>query len=267
MARRKQPDSESALFPFLSILVCLIGILVLVIVALALQQMDTQDLKDIERAQQNAELTKQIKQDEEKKDELAELIKQARQIKDALEAAQRELDRLKAAQEDKDKAEEQQKQDNIKLLAEADDLLKRIEALKKQLEEILAEIEKLKKEIEDRKKPPDPAAVVIKPSGSGRGLEPVFIECTARDVVLLDDPEKLRYPGNGNLLTNLELIAYIDSIAVDPTKRLVLLVREDAWGSYVYMDRLAKARNCPAGKLPVPGQGLIDLKMFKALRK
>ena len=48
MGRRRKSDAESvSLFPFLSILACVIGVLTLMITALALGQMDTEEVADL----------------------------------------------------------------------------------------------------------------------------------------------------------------------------------------------------------------------------
>jgi len=59
----------------------------------------------------------------------------------------------------------------------------------------------------------------------------------------------------------------LQSIAKKPKGIIIFLVREDALGTYFAAYDIARARYARAGKLPVIGQGQIDLSVFKQLKK
>ncbi len=264
--RRAKTGIAVELFPFLSILACVIGVLTLMISGLALGQMDTPDLEKIERAEMFKKLQVKIDKDGKRKEELADLLAKAEQIRRELEAAKRELERLEKDALDLDAKKKRDEQLNIKLLAEADRLLEKIKELEPQLKELLAQIDKLKKELAKRKVKPKAAAVIIRPSGTGKNIKSAaFIECTANDVVIFDNKgkQKVRYPRSG-LRENLEFIDYLDLVALSKGARVVFLVRQDAYYTWRDAHNVAESRNCYNAPLPVIGQGAIDLSMFTA---
>ena len=65
MAKPKPNDAEAvSLFPFLSILACLIGVLTFIITAVAISQMDqSEDIAAVERTEKYAPLVAQLEQD------------------------------------------------------------------------------------------------------------------------------------------------------------------------------------------------------------
>jgi seryl-tRNA synthetase len=265
MARRRAKSVVTVeLFPFLSILACVIGVLTLMITGLALGQMDTPDLEKIERAELFQKVQIQVKTDGKRKEELADLLAKAQMIQQKLEAAMRALEDLRNDAKDVDAAKKRDQQLNLKLLAQADQLLQRINKLQPQFKGLMSQINKLKKELAIRKTPPKPAKVMIRPGGSGRNFKSAaFIECTANDIVQFDKngKETARYP-RGGLNENLAFIEYLDKIATTKRARAVFLVREDAYHTWLIAHRTAESRNCYNAALPVIGQGRIDLSLF-----
>lgn len=267
MARRRRAKTGITveLFPFLSILACVIGVLTLMITGLALGQMDTPDLGKIERAELFKKIHIKIESDGKRKEELADLIAKAQKIQEELQAAQRELERLQKDAQDVEAAKKRDEALNLKLLAEADKLLERIKVLQPQLAELQKQIAAMKKELARRKVPPAPAKVMIRPGGSSTDFKSVaFFECTANDVVKFDQDGKPtdRYPRSG-LNENLDFIEYLDRIATAKKRsRAVFLVREDAYSTWLAAHRTAESRNCYNAALPVIGQGEIDLALF-----
>ncbi|MFW6059475.1 MAG: hypothetical protein ACODAQ_04805, partial [Phycisphaeraceae bacterium] len=94
MARRKKNTLEIEMFPFLSVLVCVIGVLTLMIAAIAMAQMDSDAVEAIEEAEQHQRNLEQIEAYEDQQQELRALIVQAEAIANQLEQARRELERL-----------------------------------------------------------------------------------------------------------------------------------------------------------------------------
>ena len=273
MARRRRNDTQVELFPFLSVLACVIGVLTLMIAAMALGQMDSEDVEAIEKVERHKRLEQEIQQKQDKRAELQKLIAQAEKIANELEQARDELRRMQEAKEKADEREQEYEQRNISLLAEANELRREIERLKKDLEEIRAEIERIKEELELRKKPPDPADVVIKPGGTdeaGRKMmrRIVFMECRRGAVRVYNDltGEDVERFSSGSIHTNLRFIKLLDKLAVNDN-RIVFLVREDAYGTARRAQRIATDRGVYNGKLPVIGQGAIDLSVFEQALK
>ncbi len=62
-------------------------------------------------------------------------------------------------------------------------------------------------------------------------------------------------------------VALLDRIARQPKGIVIFLVREDALDTYFAAHDIARTHYARAGKLPVIGQGRIDLSVFNQLKK
>jgi len=273
MARRRRNDTQIELFPFLSVLACVIGVLTLMIAAMALGQMDSQDVEAIEKVERHNRLQEQIEQQQDKRAELQKLIAQAEQIANQLEQARDELRRMQEAREQAEQREKEFEQRNISMLAEANELRREIERLQKDLEEIRAEIERIKQELELRQEPPDPADVVIKPGGTDEASRKmmrriVFMEVRSNAIRVYNDlaGEDVERFSSSGIRTNLQFIELLDKLAVN-NNRIVFLVREDAYAPAQWVQQIASDRGVYNGKLPVIGQGEIDLSVFQQALK
>ncbi|MFH1924534.1 MAG: hypothetical protein ABIP48_32175 [Planctomycetota bacterium] len=257
MARRKRKSGQSvSLFPFLSILACLIGTLTLMITALALGQMDTEEvasgLKLDYLLRQIAALEDRIKELEANADDAHKDLARAKAELERLLLIKKSL--LEKNDEEKPKIDAPKIDDEAhkKRLAEIDEEIKAQEELK---QELLAKLKELGK-------PREEADVRIRPGGSGVDLKPTFVECTAADVVLLesDPPKRVRQP---DLNTDADFLALLNRIAEDPKSTVIFLVRDDALPTYYAASAVARSRFARNGKLPVIGHGRIDLSLFK----
>lgn len=260
MVKKKKSDSETvSLFPFLSILACVIGVLTLMITAMALSQMDQQDdsWKRVEEFEKNQEdITKKQQELDEVQTQVADLSKLNRELMLALE----ELKKLK--QEKQKIPSDIKPEEKIKLLAEANRLEKRIEEIKDDPKKIQEEIDKLKKELNKRENPVA-AEVRIQPGGSGVDLNPTFVECTRNGILVLDGPSKDLRVRRDDLRKSLPFVELLDKIGAQKNGTVVFLIRQDAVYTYNIASSVARSRYCPNGKLPVEGNGKIDLSKFK----
>jgi len=257
MARRKRKSGQSvSLFPFLSILACVIGTLTLMITALALGQMDTDEvasgLKLDYLLRQIAQLEDRIKQLEAGADDTQKDLAKAKAELERLLLIKKSL--LEKDDEEKPKIDAPKIDDEAhkKRLAEIDEEIKAQEELKR---ELLAKLKELGK-------PPEEADVRIRPGGSGVDLKPTFVECTADDVVMLENapPKRVR---RADLTTDADFLALLDRIAADPKSTVIFLVRNDALPTYDAAHNVARSHYARNGKLPVIGHGRIDLSLFK----
>jgi hypothetical protein len=276
MARRKKKNEQTvSLFPFLSILACIIGSLTLIITALALGQMNTKsEDENIDRAEQYLRIKKISEKERAKIEELkrisAEAIAAWKRLKleqERREAARKELEKLLQKKKDHAKKEENVKKDkalNDKLLLEAVDLRKRIDNLKDEPDKLKKLIEPLRIELSSRKKPPKEAEVLIQPSGSGQALKlkPSFIECTATGIALLQGEKPVRILAK-DIGTDKEYLAIVKKVAADPSQTIIFLIRDDGMGTYGAARGVAYKHYARNGKLPVIGHGKIDISLFK----
>ena len=187
--KKKKADLEVSLFPFLSILACVIGILTLMITAIVIAQIDPEAVNDkIETAlEDDEEFQKKI---EERKKELDQLRKEIEQIK---KDSFKKIDPKK-----KDQLEEQivGVTARVQKVKAEEKLGKTIQGevvkMKVELAKRMKELEQAEKEWELMKDPEKFATMVVKQSGSGTGgdLEPTFIECNEKGVRVYEDNGK-----------------------------------------------------------------------------
>ena len=270
MARRKKSDGEAvSLFPFLSILACVIGTLTLMIAATAISQMgkeQTQEQRD--RAEEYESTVKQIEEFKKDQEQAKKMIAQNQSIDKDLKDAIEELKRLKKEQEKKIAAMNKGDTLETKLLAESNRLFNRLKELKADPTDRKKEIEKLLEEIKKRKEKPKEAEVVIKPGGSGLDLDPYFVECTKNGVRLLDDPKQKFIRVQDLNKEEGDFHNLLDSVAAKEKGTLMLLLRPDGVNTYNRVRTVARTHYsvdgyCPVGKLPVSTQGKIDLSIFR----
>ncbi len=260
MAKKKKGNEETvSLFPFLSILACVIGVLTLMITALALSQMDNQD-DAWKRAEEFEQHQKQIEAKQEEIDQVKDQIEDISKLNRDLILALEELKKLK--QEKNKLPNDISPEEKVKLLAEANRLEKRIEEIKDDPMELQKEIDKLKKELNKRENPVA-AEVRIQPGGTGVDLKPTFIECTKTGIVVLDGSAKSLRVRRDDLRKSLPFVELLDKIGAQKKGTVIFLVREDAVYTYNIASSVARSRYCPNGKLPVEGNGKIDLSKFK----
>jgi hypothetical protein len=263
MARaRKNEGAEVSLFPFLSILACIIGCLTMIIVALSIIQAnkDGREPEEVTRAKEYLKVQKE-QEDEGKK------IESLKQKIDAIilnrEDLTKKREALKLIEMEVEKAE------NIdelrdELIAELNRFLQQIEQLAKDHEELLAQIEELEQQMADRKLPTDEPAVLVRPSGSGVNLRPYFVEVTNAAIVLhlsLDE-EPVRIP-IASVNTDEQFLKLVEAVKSAPSSQIIFLIRGDAMNAYTRAKRVADAAEARNAKLPLVGQGKVDLSMFE----
>jgi uncharacterized protein YlxW (UPF0749 family) len=261
--RRKSSDDIVSLFPFLSILACVIGTLTMIVTALALSQVEAPSAKDVAEA---AAAEARLKQFRELQQQLAPLDAEINRLRKALAEAEAQRKKLAADEAGLRKARDQQRQQKDqanKKLAEIEDLQKRIAELQASIASVEQQIFTLQAELKKRADVPKEAAVRLQPTGSGRSLKPLFVECTGSGIVLHDGSEPKRI-SNADL--NAGSSAYnsaMDKVKSQSGATLIFLIRADGVGSYRTASKLASERDVRHGKLPVPGQGVLDFTLLQ----
>ena len=184
--KKKKADLEVSLFPFLSILACVIGILTLMITAIVIAQIDPEAVNEkIETAlEDDEEFQKKIlarKQEIEKLRQEIESIKEDPLKKiDPNRKGQLQQEIAKVMAQTK-QANQDQKQSQA--------LLGEVVKIKAEMAEMLKELEQAEEEWELMKDPDKFATMVVKQSGTGAGgdLEPRFIECSKEGIRVYDE--------------------------------------------------------------------------------
>ena len=268
--RPRSDDDDISLFPFLSIIASVIGVLTMMIATLALAQTDKPDVAQIEEYEQTK--------------------KEMLEAEDAIEALKRKISVSNSAalelQEDK-KALQMTIEDLEAMLAELERIEKELAEQKKvqivipklnpkdretatemtaQLGSIREEIAQLEKDIQLRKDVPTEGNVTVLPQGSGLNFTPHFVECAKDSIVMhnLPEPKRIR---TGEVVADKDFIALMNLVANGKDDSIVFLVRSDAVKTYRSVRGIVSDRELRNGKIPVVGQGRIDLSAFNKKRK
>ena len=263
MARaRNNEGAEVSLFPFLSILACIIGCLTMIIVALSIIQTNKsgREPEDVTRAKEYLKVEKEQEEEGKKIDELKQKIDSIILNREELTKKREELKLIELEVVKAENVDELRDE----LIAELNRLMQQLEDLSTDEVALLAQIEELKKEMGDRKLPSDEPAVLVRPSGSGVNLRPYFVEVTNAAVILhlsLDE-EPVRIP-IATVNADERFLKLVEAVKSNPSSQIIFLIRGDAVSAYNRAKRVADAAEARNAKLPLVGQGQVDLTMFE----
>lgn len=274
--RRSSSGDEISLFPFLSILACLIGALIMIIVVLAVaqsQQSDGRTPEELEMAKEYQRLLEEKKLQAEVNKDVTKKLEELKELEEELIQKNERVARLRkllSAGADIQKMNEEISQN---LLKELDNLLVEIEGIKKQENEIKKEIAALEAELAKRQIPKDKEIppVMVQPGGSGlaAGDKVFFVELTAARITVYWDAQKKSVCGTSNevVVADVGYNEFLKMVKAVPRSKIIFLLRDDGWGTYNKAAGWAMStyefRVDQIGRLPLPGRGEVDLRMFK----
>lgn len=179
--KKKKVDLQISLFPFLSILACVIGILTLMITAIVIAQIDPEAV--------NEKIETALEDDEEFQKKIAEQKQQLEQLRKEIYLIKtnpkkpidpKRKDRL--TREIATVLKETEKRESEKKQSQA--IKGQVVKVKDDLAKLMKDLDEAEEEWELMKDPEKFATMVVKQSGSGAGgdLEPTFIECHAKGI-------------------------------------------------------------------------------------
>jgi hypothetical protein len=278
MAKRRQSSGgEVSLFPFLSILACLIGALVLIIVVLVLAQADKADGRtpeEIKMAQDFMRMQKEL--NDRKKDDIVvnQKIEELKKLQLELQEKEERYLKLRKLLDTSKDVQEQNRQISLQLQKQLDDLLTEIDGLKRQQEESKKQIAVLMEELKKREIPKEKQVppVVVQPSGSGMSdkTKVFFVECTTGALKVLGPWDNQDY----RLSATAEVVVadpaynhFLTEVAKIPDSLILFLIRDDGQGAFNNgAGRAEGDYKIRIGKLPIPGRGQLDLSFFDKYR-
>ena len=297
MARRQKKKQEVSLFPFLDILACVIGNLILIITAVVLESVDSDKL-----AEQfaNEAVQQQTEQNLQAIRELEESLKKLKQDSISSDA------RVQKAQQQLVEAERAQREAQGRLLnvpppppPPDDEDTAELKKRELEIKEILAEMKRIEAKIADKKKKPDQTISVLYENKGRSGVRrPFFVEITKNDLVLLpnaldyenlfdsEDPIKIPVAKAGSDKSFTKLLDYVlthlGKTGLLRRKRdtiITFLIRPEGVDSYRLVKKVvdqyekknenrlvvgmlpngAPVLDALSGKAPLPGDGKILL--------
>ncbi|CAN5910833.1 hypothetical protein BH11VER1_BH11VER1_13410 [soil metagenome] len=273
--RRNSTGGEVSLFPFLSILACLIGALIMIIVVLCVaqtQQSDGRSKEELAQAREYQELLKQEKEQNETKVVLEENLKKLEKLRIDIEAKEKRAVMLRKLLSSSDDIKKTNTEMSQNLLKELDNLLVEIEGLTKQDGPLKKEIAALMAEIQKREPPKkkELSAVVVQPGGSGlaKGTKVFFVEASGGKLTIYWDAKQKAVLSSADevIATDVAFNHLLKEVLKVPNAKIIFLLRDDGMTSFNRGAGWAQAtygyRTEQIGKLPIPGRGEIDLKMF-----
>jgi len=249
-------DSPVSLFPFLSILACMIGTLTLMITALALTGMGTgRDDASIQRAEDYVALRKQTDADQKRSEELHQALLQAESLKDRVAALQALLQSQDVAAGIAARA--------AQLSTQAGSAHSQTAALESELARLRKELETLRLALAARQQRSLQELVrVLPPKGaSAIRFKPYFVEAGKSDLTVYDGAQPYKVK-NSAIKTDPKFDELLNRLAGSDTAQLVVLVRSDGVAAMNAVMAWAESKGISCGKLPLVGTGAVDLSSF-----
>jgi uncharacterized coiled-coil protein SlyX len=288
MARREKKKQEVSLFPFLDILACVIGNLILIITAVVLEQVDTKPVADAAEYEAKLEKVKEQEQQiEELEKQLAEMRKQTASTSVELEEVEEEVE----AAEEKLREARSQVAKIPKTPPMIDPALLQEKKLREEeLRKLEEEMAKIKADIAEKQKKPEQSISLLpgKIAGlaGGAPTKAVFVEINKDGLVIFPNQPlwKEKQPvviKAGDIPKDAALGKLLTAVLADEAAIVTFLMRPDCLDVY----NAAKARfdafqksnqeklkspinpqdpDSPLqlrklyGAVPLPGEGVLD---------
>ena len=270
MARRsKEFENGVSLFPFMSILACLIGILTLMIsVMIQVQQIEKNGRTEEEmaRAMKNRDL--QLKAADLEK-EIADLDKKLKKKKETVSAMAKIEDvkiLLTMKLEELEKAKDPKLTD-AQLQKQVENMKKEVNAIRMKRPSLEKRLKVLQDELMARKEAPKPKeSVIVQPRGIGEGgaEEIFFVECNSTGIVFLDGEGGPKKISTDAIKTSGVYAKYLDRVKKTEDSMVLFLIRKTGNKAYRWAVGIAELKyKLSNGKLPLPNDGEIDLSLFR----
>jgi hypothetical protein len=217
--KKKKADLEISLFPFLSILACVIGILTLMITAIVIAQIDPEAVSEkIETAlEDDQEFQKKIDQRKKELDELRSEIEEIK--KDPFKKIDpKKKDQLQKQIVAETALVEKAKAEQEKSVEIQGEVLK----IKADLAKRMKDLEEAEEEWDLMKDPDKFATMVVKQSGTGTGgeLEPTFIECNEKGIRVYEQSNDYFEVPTAQIAGHAKLKTLIQKVAKDAPYRI-----------------------------------------------
>lgn len=271
MARRvSNAGGGVSLFPFLSILACLIGILTLMISVTIVVKSSGPTDRDKEELRRAREYQTLLDRQRKVQKEIADLKNQLKS-RNATALQLQELDErrivLRRQLDDQKEPLKKAAETNKALQKLIENLITETEALRRERPALEKQLAELKAELARRKIKPDnkPVPVRVIPGGSGTAKpgQVFFVECDSTGIIIHRSSGEKSNVSSAAIGTNPDYNRFLQE-AVDRRNAMVLFLIRDT-GAPAYRKAAGWAESqfkLRTGKLPLPGKGEADLSLF-----
>ncbi len=268
MPKRRNNSGEGvSLFPFMSILACLIGILTLMI-SVSMQVKQIQDVgrneEEKARAVESRELTKTSKALEAS---TAKIQKDLERDKSTSAELAKLEDRKIILKTQVAEASKDPEKTDVQLQKMIEVMREEIAALKQGRPPLNKQLEDLKAQLALRKNPPKKVeSVQIRPGGTGvrAAARLFFVECNSTGIVLLTGAGAPKSISLAAITQSQDYNALLDEVKSTRDSMVLFLIRKSGAASYNWAAGWAESKyEVLTGKLPVPNDGKIDLTLFQ----
>jgi len=269
MGKRNSGGAEISLFPFLSVLAALIGALVVIIVGMAiiqLQKAGGKEPEEITRTQENKKIMAESEELRKQNDDLRQLMETISKSSEALRVKMTQRNALRNIRDNLEKSEKTLIEEKAKL----DQLRKENEQLIASEATLRKEIEELQKKLAELKKQPDQTpAVQLRPGGTSTNEVPYFVEVSGAMIAILRKDQPAVEIPVARIDSSPEFRQFLEFLDNNPTSKLVFLIRNNgpSISSYHKANGIVSAypfrrTNFRPVKMPLPGAGKLDLSIF-----
>ncbi len=258
MARRRRRDDLAVqLFPFLSVLACVIGTLTLILAAIAVGRLGGSSVDWIRLAEQLRNLREVVAAGEARLESLQAQLREARTEAERAEDIGERLTALGLSP-----------QISLEELTALVDLAKAAQDLDAQRAELLRTRSDLDERVArdertfaERREIRDAASIIIEPSGVGREWRPFLMECGADYLEYYDTgDQQSRRIARVELHRGDKLPRLLRYIRNTPRSIVIFLIRPDGVDTCQRARALADAALVRSAELPLPGNGPLDLR-------
>ena len=264
MARRRRHDSDVSLFPFLSVLACVIGTLILLLSAVAVGGIGERSLDQV-RLSERFEAVEIFLTGSEAllEDFEAQLARRKAEIDDAEkiglqlsglglnpDISLEELEQLLALRKERAKADAASRK------------------ITQQATELDAEIDRKSEEMRQRDANRLRAPILIDPTGIGPDYRPFLEECT-REYLELHHSRgdfSFRIPSD-EIARSAEYEKFLRRVRSINRGLVIFLIRPDGVESFFEAENVANQFKVRNAKLPLPGDGDLDFSLMQQARR
>ena len=252
MASRDQP--KVSLFPFMSVLACTIGVLMMLLVAMSLGALGASD----EFARVYGDLEESIEQDRRAFDE-------ERAQLERVEAIWREVDAKLEAHGLSRGLSKSSIEGEFERLREKRNLMTALAEIEEERNRAAEERDAIETTVAVLESRRETLPILIDPTGLSQDLKPFFVECDAGGATAYRASDDFRYfVSREDLSSSGDFGRYLRRVRAYPGALLVLLVRPDGIATTRQAERLARAAGIArVARLPLPGKGELDWSLLR----